>query len=144
MDKNRILELAIETLEKQKTEIDSEIEKLRSEIKGIKTTPIKKTTSTKPKTKRGKSAAERRAQSEKMKQIWAKRKSKGGKGKKQEKTKASPAKPAKAKASSKIRPKTAAEKKALSLKMKEVWKKRRAESAQKAKTETGGTKAAEK
>lgn len=139
MDKNRILELAIEALEREKAKINTEIENLRSEIKGLRTTPIKKPASAKPATKRGKSAAERKAQSDKMKRIWAKRKSKAEKGKE----KASPAKPAKAKATSKIRPKTAAEKKALSLKMKEVWKKKKAEAAQKAKAATEGTKTTE-
>ena len=127
MDKNRIYELAIETLKKQKAEIDSEIESLRSEIKGLKTTPIKKSTSANPAKKGGKSAAERKAMSEKMKQIWAARRSKAKKAK----IKAKSAKPAKtkAKAGTKVRPKTTAEKKALSLKMKEVWKKRKAAAA---------------
>lgn len=127
MDKNRILELAIESLERQKAKIDTEIENLRSEIKGRKTTPIKKRTSAKPAKKRGKSAAERKALSEKMKKVWAARKSQKAK------TKAVTKKPAKTKAGTKVRRKTAAEKKALSLKMKEVWKKRKAEAAQKAK-----------
>jgi len=118
MDKNRILELAIESLERQKAKIDTEIENLRSEIKGLKTTPIKKKTSVKPSNKGGKSAAERKAQSEKMKKVWAAKKSKK----------------AKTKSGAKVRHKTAAEKKALSLKMKEVWKKRKAEAAKKAKT----------
>jgi len=117
MDKNRILELAIEALEKQKSQIDSEIESLRSEIKGLKTTPIKKRPSAKPAKKRGKSAAERKALSVKMKEVWAARKSKK----------------ARTKAGAKVRSKTAAEKKTLSLIMKEVWKKRKAEAAQKAK-----------
>ena len=118
MDKNRILELAIESLERQKTKIDTEIKNLRSEIKGLKTTPIKIRTSAKPAKKHGKSAAERKALSEKMKKVWAAKKSKK----------------AKTKSGTKVRHKTAAEKKALSLKMKEVWKKRKAEAAQKAKT----------
>jgi hypothetical protein len=140
MEKNRILELAIEALERKKAKIDAEIESLRSEIKGQATTPGKKITSAKPAIKPGKSAAERKAQSERMKKIWAKRKSKAGKGKGKEKAKASAAKPAKTKVASTIRPKTAAEKKALSLKMKEVWKKKKAEAAQKAKAATEGTK----
>ena len=137
MEKNRILELAIEALERKKAKIDAEIESLRSEIKGQATTPGKKITSAKPAIKPGKSAAERKAQSERMKKIWAKRKSKAGKGKGKEKAKASAAK---TKVASAIRPKTAAEKKALSLKMKEVWKKKKAEAAQKAKAATEGTK----
>ena len=130
MDKNRILELAIESLERQKAGIDAEIESLRSEIKGSKPAPSLKTTPAKPAKKSGKSEAERRAQSIKMKKVWAERKAKEKKGKEK---KASSARPAKTKAAAKIRPKTEAEKKALSLKMKEVWKKRRAEAAQKAK-----------
>ena len=95
----------------------SKKQKKLEQLKGIKTSPIQKSTSAKPTKKRGKSAAERRALSEKMKQVWAARRSK-----------AKSAKPAKtkAKAGTKVRPKTAAEKKALSLKMKEVWKKRKA------------------
>ena len=133
MDKNRVYELAIEALERQKAEINSEIEKFKSEIKDLKTTPTKKRTSAKPEKKRGKSAAERKALSEKMKIVWAARKSKAKKGKEKQKVKAASTKLARIKTTSKIRPKTEAEKKALSLKMKEVWKKRKAKATQKAK-----------
>jgi hypothetical protein len=125
MEKNRILELAIETLERQKSEIDAEIESLRSQMGGFKkTSPSKRVTSAVKVTKKGvKSAAERKAHSQKMKKVWAARKAK--------KAKAAKAKPVKAKAGAKVRLKTEAEKKALSLKMKEVWKKRKAEAAAK-------------
>ena len=79
MDKNRILELAIETLERQKAEIDAEIEKIRAELKG-QTTSVsrKKNSQTMPKKKRSMTAAQRKAHSESMKKYWAQKKRRVG------------------------------------------------------------------
>jgi hypothetical protein len=77
MDKNRILELAMETLERQKAEIDVEIEKLRSEMKGsgsVGTTNAK--SQLKAKKRRTMTAAQRKAISEKMTKYWAEKKGK--------------------------------------------------------------------
>ena len=79
MNKNRILELALETLEKQKAEIDAEIEKLRAELKGQSTGVSRKRKSqTKPKKKRSMTAAQRKAHSESMKKYWAQKKRRMG------------------------------------------------------------------
>jgi hypothetical protein len=107
MENNRILELAIQELERRRAALSTEIETLRSEMKG---------TDVRSRMKGLKSESARKAQSERMKKYWA-AKSKAVKK----------APPGKAKA----RAKTAAEKKALSLKMKAVWRKRKAEAAKK-------------
>lgn len=112
MNRNRILELAVETLEKQKAGIDAEIETVRAELKGARSAfvPIKR--------RKPRSQVKRKSQSNRMKQNRA---AKGAKA----------AKPSARKnlspAIAKRRTKSAAEKKALSLKMKQVWKKRKAE-----------------
>lgn len=80
MDRNRILELAIETLERQKKEVQAEIDKIRSELKGSGTQSAqKKKVPAKTGKKRSMSTAQRKLRSEKMKQYWAakKRKTKG-------------------------------------------------------------------
>ena len=109
MEKNRILELALKELERQKAVISSDIEAIRSQLKE---------TASQSAQKGPKSAAVGKAQSQRMKKYWA-AKSKAAK-------KAPPAKP-------KGRAKTEAEKKALSLKMKEVWRNKKAEAAKKKK-----------
>lgn len=139
MDKKRIVELAIEALERQKAVIDSEIESLRSEIDRRGTPAPEKRSFTNSKKQRGKSDAERKAHSERMKKIWAERNAKKVASKAPAKSKATikakttvktaAAKPTKTKPTTKTRPKTEAEKKALSLKMKEIWKKKKAAAA---------------
>jgi hypothetical protein len=123
MDKNRILELAIEELERQRAAVLAEIESIRSQLNEKASRPAGKVKAAIRTARKGpKSAAARKAQSQRMKQYWAVRKAKAAKLKAVKK-----APPAKAK----TRAKTEAEKKALSLKMKEVWKKRKAEAAKK-------------
>lgn len=123
MDYTRTLELALETLEKRRAEVEAEIEEVRELMGGIPRQTI-----TKPVTptlvvvkRRSKTAAERTAQSEAMKKYWAAKKT-------QVKVSTS-TQPIPARA--KRRPKTAAEKKVLSLKMKEAWARRRAAAAKK-------------
>jgi hypothetical protein len=126
MDRNRILELALEGLEKEKAKIDQEIAMVRSEMPGKGSTARETESAASAGTQRGRkrTAAERKAHSEAMRKYWAAKREKAEKVTTAPKT--SPA------ASPKRRAKTAAEKKALSLKLKEIWKKRKA-AAKKAK-----------
>ncbi len=123
MDRNRILELAVKELARQRAEIDAEIEAVRAELKSTGPAvrePISLLASG-TRRRRSRTPAERRAQAARMRKYWAQRR-------------AQPAKPsaaAPAPASTKGRKKSAAEKKALSLKMREVWKKRKAAAAAK-------------
>ena len=81
MEKNRLLELAIEGLERQRAALAAEIEALRSEMKGSPARSAKKAkTATRPK-RRAKTAAEKRALSRKMKAIWRKKKAAAAKKK---------------------------------------------------------------
>jgi uncharacterized protein (UPF0335 family) len=124
MDRNRILELAVETLEKRKAGINAEIETLRAELKGTGFGTARKVNPAAASTRRRRlqTRAERKAHSEGMKAYWAAKRAK--------EAKASAAKKSSA-ASGKRRAKSAAEKKALSLKMKQVWEKRKAEALKK-------------
>jgi hypothetical protein len=123
MDQNRILELALQMLEKQKAGIEAELEMIRSELTGKGSTIREKKAATPAGTQRGRrrTPAERKAHSEAMRKYWAAKRGKAAKVAAAPKT--SPA------AGPKRKAKTAAEKKALSLKMKQVWAKRRAEAA---------------
>jgi uncharacterized protein (UPF0335 family) len=129
MDRNRIFELAVETLEKQKAGIDAEIETIRAELKASGSRTARKAGSAVVSIgrRRSRKPAERKSQSQRMKRYWA--------------AKASAAKKS-FPASVKRRAKSAAEKRALSLKMKQVWEKRRVEAAGKtAKTKPTANKA---
>ena len=125
MDRNRVLELAVEELERQKEVILAEIEAIRSELKGTpsRTPKTSKAVGARTKRKRTKTAAARKAQSQKMKRYWAAKRA----------GKAKSSKAAKPATKAKARTKTMAEKRALSLKMKEVWKKRKMQAAKKKK-----------
>ena len=125
MDRNRILELAIETLEKQKAVIDADIESIRAELKeaGSGTARKEKPFAASTRRRRSRKPAEHKSQSQRMKNYWAAKKLQAAK----------PSLPAKTSpASVKGKPMSAARKKALSLKMKAVWAKKRAEAAKKA------------
>jgi hypothetical protein len=97
--KEKILQLALEALEYKKTEIEKEIIEIQAELKGTK--------SSAPKTKQ--------SQSEKMKAYWAAKITGSAKT----------AKPV-SKLAGKRRRMTAAEKEALSKKLKAAWAKRKA------------------
>jgi hypothetical protein len=118
MERKRLLELALATLEEKRTEIEREIAELREFQDGKKRVFVrapKKTTIHAVKS-RSRTSAERKAQSERMKKIWAARK-----------LASKPAVAAKTvPAVKKRKPKTAAQKKALSLKMKQIWAKKKA------------------
>jgi hypothetical protein len=80
MDK-RILELALETLEKRKADIDADIAALQAQL-GVKApTAIIAAIAPSPKGRRAKTAAERKAHSDRMKAFWAARRSKSAKPK---------------------------------------------------------------
>ena len=66
----------METLNQQKASIDAEIEQLRVQLKetSVRAVITPKSQSTGPAKRRQKSAAEKKAHSEKMKKIWAERK----------------------------------------------------------------------
>jgi hypothetical protein len=68
----RVLELALENLLSQKKKLEQEISEIQAELRG-------KRPASKIRSFRKKTAAEKKAQSEKMKAIWAKRRA-GKKG----------------------------------------------------------------
>jgi len=70
----RILQLALETLQKQKEEIEAEIAALGGRIAGKSGERKKAATATSRGGRRTMSAAQRRAVSKRMKAYWAKRK----------------------------------------------------------------------
>ena len=77
MEHKRILELALETLEKQKTQVEAEIEALRGEMRGGgKATSTRKAEHTARPSgrRRARTPAERKAQSKRMKAYWATKK----------------------------------------------------------------------
>ncbi len=84
---DRILELALETLESRKAAIQAEIEQLRAQMRGGRSSasapkaeaPVSKKAAVR--TRRPRSAAARKAQSLRMKEYWAKRRAESaGKG----------------------------------------------------------------
>jgi hypothetical protein len=69
---DRLIELAIETLESRKAAIDQEIQQLRAQLKSPSGRRAKRS--------RGpRSAASRKAQSQRMKEYWAKKRAEAGK-----------------------------------------------------------------
>jgi len=106
MDQSRLLELAVEELERQKTRIVAEIEIVQSELEGIGNRAASKAKSTGASTgrTRPKTQAERKAQSQRMKKYWAAKRAR------KEKSSSVVTTPP---TSAKARTKTAAEKRAL-------------------------------
>ena len=120
MDQRQLLELALEALQSQRTEIERAIEEIREFQGGNKraVTRNPEVTSLLAASRKSRTVAQRKTLSLKMKQIWALKKAKAAK---------SAIKP-------KARTMTAKRKKALSIKMREIWKKRKeAAAAKKAK-----------
>ena len=122
MEQRQILELALKELERRKTGIDADIEAIRTELRGTGSAVQQAVPTPSAGTQRGRkrTPAERRAQAQRMREIWKKRKAAAAA------KPAAPAKTAPAAASTKTRSLTAAQRKTISLKMKEAWKKRRA------------------
>jgi len=130
MDQNRILELALETLEKQRMEIDRAIAEIREFQDGkkrvfarnpeVSTLVVVK--------RRSRTQSERKAQAQKMKQYWAATRARAAKAKK-------PTPP-------NLKPKRVTANKAISEGMRAYWAKRKAEAAGKiAKTKPTANKA---
>ena len=121
MERNRILELALEELKRRKAGIDADIEAIRAELEGTGSAVPQTILVPSAGTQRGRkrTPAERKAQAQRMREIWKKRKAAAA---------AKPAAPAKkpVAVSAQVRTMTDAQKKTISLKMKEAWKKRRA------------------
>jgi hypothetical protein len=128
MERNRILELALEELYRRKAGINADIEAIQAELTG--TGSAVPQTILVPSAGKGRgrqrTPAERTQQSQRMREIWVARRAQAAKS-------AAAAKSAQAAASMKTRSMTAAHKKALSLKMREVWRKRKAAAAMQAK-----------
>ena len=103
MDRERMLELALEALEKQRTSVEDEIRELTGQLEPGITAPSGK--------RRTRTAAERRAHSQAMKLYWRRRKA------------------AATKAKSKSGPQSAAARKAVSERMRAYWAKRKAQAA---------------
>jgi peptidoglycan hydrolase CwlO-like protein len=77
MEHKRILELALEALEKRKTQVEAEVKALRAEMRGSgKATSTRKAgpTASASGRRRAKTPAERKAQSKRMKAYWAAKK----------------------------------------------------------------------
>ena len=127
MDTNRIWELAIAELERQRAGIDHKIATIRAELNGTGSAALQKELAPSSGTRRRRTPAERRAQAKRMKEYWAAKKA-------QDEKPAATVKKPPARVT-KVRAWTTAEKKALSLKMKEAWK-RRAAAARKGKAKS--------
>ncbi len=108
----RLLELALEALIHKKAGIELEIAALKSDLEDR---TLAKPTTPPAGRRRKRTAAERRAQSKKMKAIWA--------------AKRAARKTGKARAKAKSGPQNAAARAAVSKRMREYWKKRKAAAA---------------
>ena len=77
MEHKRILELALETLEKRRTQVEADVEALRAEMRGGGKATLKRkaeTTASPSGRRRTRTPAERKAQSKRMKAYWAAKK----------------------------------------------------------------------
>ena len=76
MERKRILELALETLENQRAEVDAAIAEISEMKGGIRRGIVKKSGTPTPvmAKRRSRTAAERKAQSLRMRRIWAEKK----------------------------------------------------------------------
>jgi hypothetical protein len=82
MDRKKIIELALETLQARQAAVAAEISQLRSELaQSTGTTPPAAVVAKPSKKRRSRTVEERRRHSEKMKQIWAARKAHAAKRK---------------------------------------------------------------
>jgi hypothetical protein len=77
MEFKRILELALETLEKRRTQVEADVEALRAEMRGRGEVTAKRKagpTASPSGRRRTRTPAERKAQSKRMKSYWAAKK----------------------------------------------------------------------
>jgi hypothetical protein len=112
----RIIELAIEALRSRRGGVEAEIEMIEQELRGRTARPAAPVA----RKRRTKTAAQRKAQAERMRAYWAARKAPAIKTRTMRKT--APAKP-------KMGPQSTAARKAQSERMKAYWAKRKAEAA---------------
>jgi hypothetical protein len=112
----RIIELAIEALQRRRSGVEAEIEMIEGELRGRTAKPAAPVAGK----RRPKTAAQRKAQAERMRAYWAARKGRATNTRTARKT--APAKP-------KMGPQSAAARKAQSERMKAYWAKRKAEAA---------------
>jgi hypothetical protein len=85
MEHKGILELALEALQKQRTQVEAEIEALGAEMRGSRRATLKRRArpaASAQKKRRAKTPAERKAQSKRMKAYWAAKKAAAAKAKK--------------------------------------------------------------
>jgi hypothetical protein len=128
MDRH-ILVLALETLEKQRMEVEraiAEIREMQGGNKRVSTVDAESPALVVVK-RRSRTQAERRAQAKRMREYWAKRRAQAGKARTEKSTPS---------ANPKRRAKTDAEKRALSLKMREIWKTRKSQAGKNAKAKS--------
>jgi len=71
MDRNRVLELALEELNRQKAGVEAEIESLRAELEGTGSAVPQPTSFPSAGIRRQRTPAEREAQANRMKMYWA-------------------------------------------------------------------------
>ena len=74
MCRNRILELAVEELERQKAGVEVEIEAVRAELRGSETPGKSKSAATTISKRRPRTPAQRRAHSQRLRKYWAAKK----------------------------------------------------------------------
>jgi hypothetical protein len=122
----RIIELAIEALRSRRSGVEAEIAMLEGELRGRPPLPASPVAGK----RRPRTAAQRKAHSERMRTYWAARKGRA--------IKAGPARKT-ASAKPKLGPQSAAARKAQSERMKAYWAKRKAAAAKKPKTAKAGT-----
>lgn len=79
MEQQRLLELALKSLNKELEDIEAERKRITGEIAAIRKQLTGKTSKQKKAKKRTLSAAQRKKQSKTMKQVWAKRQNTGKK-----------------------------------------------------------------
>jgi hypothetical protein len=128
MDQNQLLELAVEALNRQKAAVDAEIEAIRTELRGAGTTRTARSVAAGVVRKRRMPPAARKAQSDRMKKIWAARRRQA----------------AKKEIPSKLKSERATVNKAISVAMKAAWARRKAKAGKTENTKQTPSKVPEK
>ncbi len=127
MERNRVLELALEALQRQRTGIAEEIEAIRAQLNGGGSAVQGRRSGAAPKGRMA-TAAQRRAHSRSMKAYWDRKKAPALKP-------AIAVKPAPA-VSAKLQLKNEARKKAISASMKRAWVRRKSAAEKSARTKS--------
>ena len=82
MDRHRLLELAVEELERQKAGVEAEIETVRAQLRGSGIPRKAKPVASRIAKRRSRTRAQRKAQGQRMREYWAAKRSKAAKVKK--------------------------------------------------------------